>query len=217
MTTKTLGLGALGGAGVAGACGGGYLLMKEKTIGDRVSKSGLVLIKSGDSGAWKLAAKHIKSSEDSLHSDLTEFDSSITSKETTDLDKAKVALEKWCLKASNKDLSEQNIRDYLDKVKSRCTTPPSNIKEKLKREGKAFTGNWSNKFNSLKTNHTQDSDLESHLKASGDNITETLSQVSSQTEKYVSALQKWCESKLDLKLEHTDYESMYPKVISRCI
>ncbi|AEW45038.1 hypothetical protein MHC_00860 [Mycoplasma haemocanis str. Illinois] len=216
MTTKTISIGALGVVGAAGACGGGYLLMKEKTIGDRVSRSGFTLIKGGDNLAWRLAAKHLKLSDTDLVADLSKFNSEIKDN-NMDLDKARVALEKWCLKAANKDLSEKNIRDYLDKVKSRCTTPPPNIKEKLKREGKTFTGDWSSKFNSLKGKQSEDSDLEAHLKEHGSDITETLSQISSQTEKYVAALQKWCESKLDLKLEHTDYESIYSKVISRCI
>ncbi|AEG72507.1 hypothetical protein HF1_01800 [Mycoplasma haemofelis str. Langford 1] len=215
MTTKTAGIGALGAAGAAGACGGGYLLMREKTIGDRVSKSGLVLIKSDDIAAWKLAAKHLKLSDTDLVKDLSPLNSEIKDG-NVDLDKAKVALKKWCQDASNKDLSDENIKTYLDKVKSRCTISPIDIKEKLKREGKSFTNNWTSKFDTIKTQTAQDTDLENNLKALNSTITEAVSSANNQKNLYSKALQDWCESKLNLKLEDNSYENTYPKVVSRC-
>ncbi|AEW45019.1 hypothetical protein MHC_00765 [Mycoplasma haemocanis str. Illinois] len=214
--TKVAGIGALSLAGIAGACGGGYLLMKKKTIGDRISKEGLSLIRSGDSYAWKLAAKHLKLSDEALVSDLSKFDAEIKSKDSMDLDKTKVALEKWCKEAINKNLSDQNIKDYLKKAKSRCVTPPSDIRDKLNREGKVLATNWNNKFEALKTQHTQDSDLKSHLTAIDNTITEEVSSANTQKDKYSSALEKWCKTKLEVKIESNDYETFYSKVISRC-
>ncbi|AEG72488.1 hypothetical protein MHF_0189 [Mycoplasma haemofelis Ohio2] len=214
--TKTAGIGALSTAGIAGACGGGYLLMKEKTIGDRISKEGLSLIKTGDSASWGLAAKHLKLSDEALVLDLAKFDAEIKNKENMDLDKAKVALEKWCQEAIGKDLSDQNVKDYLSKAKSRCITPPSDIREKLSREGKSLVSNWNNKFEALKAASTQDTDLKSHLTVIDSTITEEVSAANTQKDKYSSALQKWCESKLELKIESSDYDTTYPKVVSRC-
>ncbi|AEW45024.1 hypothetical protein MHC_00790 [Mycoplasma haemocanis str. Illinois] len=215
MTIKVAGIGVLGVAGVAGMCGGGYLLIREKTIGDRVSKSGLSLIKNDDIAAWKLAAKHLKLSDTDLFKDLSPLDSEIKDN-NIDLDKAKVALKKWCQDASSKDLSEHNIKTYLDKVKSRCTTSPVDIKEKIKREGKSFVSNWAGKFDTLKTQTSQDTDLENNLKALNSTINEAISSANNQKNLYSKALQDWCESQLSLKLEDSKYETSYPKVISRC-
>ncbi|AEG72506.1 hypothetical protein HF1_01790 [Mycoplasma haemofelis str. Langford 1] len=204
-------------AGVAGACGGGYLLMKEKTIGDRVSKSGLILIKSGNSKAWKLAFQHSKLSDTSLIEDLTKLDSSIKSNSTINLEKAQEALDKWCRDAINKELSESNISNYLQKVKSRCTTPPTSIGEKLNREGKAFTSHWGNKFAAIKGTTSTDNQLESDLKSQDTSIQVGISDSNSPADKYSSALQKWCESQLTTKIGGDNYEDIYTKVSSRCI
>ncbi|AEG72531.1 hypothetical protein MHF_0236 [Mycoplasma haemofelis Ohio2] len=215
MTTKTLGFGALGAAGAASACGGGYLLMKEKTIGDRVSKSGLVLIKSGDSKAWRLASKHLKLSDKNLVTDLSRFDAEIK-QDSIDLDKAKVALEKWCLEATGKDLSEKNIEDYLDKVKSRCVVAPADIRAKLEREGKTLVTNWGNKFDSFKSKTQDHTTIKEDLKVHDNSISKEVSNPNGDKDKYLAALEKWCSSGLKVKIEDDNYDGTYPKVVDRC-
>ncbi|AEG72484.1 hypothetical protein HF1_01640 [Mycoplasma haemofelis str. Langford 1] len=218
MVNKVAGIGAIGATGVAGACGGFYLLSKEKTIGDRVSKSGLILIKSGDTNTWKLAAKHLKASDTSLVTDLTTFDPNIRSTSDLDLEKAKVALEKWCQDATGKDLSEKNINLYLKKVQSRCTIPPTDIRSKLERESKHLVSDWSGKFTALKAKTTEDTTLETDLKAKDSSINTNISTSNNQMDgKYSDALKKWCESQLDIKLENDSYVDIYTKVTKRCL
>ncbi|AEG72532.1 hypothetical protein MHF_0237 [Mycoplasma haemofelis Ohio2] len=202
---------ALLSAGSATAAVGGIstavYLSKSETIKSKAEKEGLKLIKYEDLLSWKTAFKGLKSKSEVIE-ELKKSDSSIT--DSSDLDKGGNALKSFCKASLEKPYDPKE--KLFSRVKGWCVQIPLTVKDQLLSSGKKLESNWESKFGTIKTSNADQ--LKEDLKAINNQITGELTSETDK-DKFVAALQKWCED--NLKKNLIDADSILEKAKHRCL
>ncbi|AEW45039.1 hypothetical protein MHC_00865 [Mycoplasma haemocanis str. Illinois] len=198
-------------AGSATAAVGGistfFYLFQRETIKSKVEKSGIKLIKYEDLLSWKTAFKGLKSKSEVIE-ELKKIDPSIA--DVSDLDKGGNALKSFC-KTSWERPYKPGEQFFLQ-VKEWCIQVPLTVKDQFLGSRKTLENNWESKFEAIKTSNTNQ--LKEDLKAIDNQITKELTD-NEDKNKFVAALQKWCEDNLNKNLIEAD--SILEKAKHRCL
>ncbi|AEG72529.1 hypothetical protein MHF_0234 [Mycoplasma haemofelis Ohio2] len=181
-------LAALAGLGASAGGAGAFGIYKLANPEDKV--------KTFTDEEYQLIFREFKS-EESFITALQTKNSQITN-QSSNTDGGKAAKD-WCVGNKSKD------------AKKWCVQLPSTIEAKLLSLNKKLVTNWETKLESIKSAEGLDADL----KAIDKSITQTLTAMNGDKNKFSEALQKWCSDNLSKKL--IEDESTFTKAEKRCV
>lgn len=192
---------------IAGGLVCAYLMAMNRTIEDNLISRNVNLISTDEE--YEVAFKELKDKEEFIE-DIKKFTSGIT-KESNFSDGAS-ALKKWCEKTLGVSARDKSANELTQKAKEYCAALPTTAKSKLLKNNYKPVTDWENKLEELKED--KDGVIKNDLSQLGISISDLKD--TSQKAIIVKALQKWCGSNMEFKLNAEKDDTTYKKVKERC-